>query len=132
MRRSVFSLVVGTILLTSPSVVQAGKISTPAISRSATIGQAVVCTVANTSNRAVGPFDITIFKRDGTVADSALGRDLAAGESTSEIADASEFGNSPTARCVVEGKGISKNKTPVTLCVTSMTDIDCQAAVSVP
>ena len=132
MRSSIISLTVLTVLLASSAVVYAGTIKTPALTRSSSLDQRLFCLVANTTGREIGPYDITIFKFDGTVAESALGISTLAGRTQEIIADDSELGISPFGRCVVKGRGISKNRTPVTLCVVSSTTNDCHGAVSVP
>ena len=131
MRSSIISLTVLTVLLASSAVVYAGTIKTPALTRSNALDQRLFCLVANTTGKVIGPYAITIFKADGTVAASTFPSTLA-GSTSSATASDSQLAGSAFGRCVVQGKGISKNRTPVTLCVVSAGTNDCQAAVSVP
>ena len=132
MRSSIISLTVLTAVLAGSTVVYAGRINTPPITRSNTLNQGLRCLVANTTAKTVGPYDITILTSTGAVADSILGITTTAGRISFGNASDTELGAALSARCVVEGKGISKKKTPVTLCVISEATTDCQAAVSVP
>ena len=132
MRISIVSLTTLTAVLMSSTITYAGTIKTPNIVRSNQNDQGVVCAVANTTTKSVGPFNITIIDEVGDDAASANNVTLGAGGSASLPATDLQLDGSQVARCVVEGKGISKNKTPVTLCVVNAMNADCQAAVSVP
>ena len=110
----------------------AGRILTPSLVRDSGLNQRLLCSVVNGNNKVIGPFSITIFRGDGPVANSANVVSMAPGVVLATTATGFLLDPTLTAYCVVEGKGISKSKTPVTLCVIPESTSDCMAAVSVP
>jgi len=128
------SLAVGSLvfLLGSLAAIEeadAGVINTPPMTRD--FGDGMGCVVANTGNKAVGPITFTIFRRSGVVAKTSIVSSLDANAMVGLAAFGADFGLSDDiAYCRVEGKGISKNRTPVTLCSLSGVSTSCQVAVS--
>lgn len=130
MRKIAFlGLLVSSVLISSAA--HAGKISTPPILRSGTEEDIIQCVVANAGPKAVGPFDMTIYGADGSVATQSLGLNLNPNASTRVLAFDADL-NGLSGFCRVEGQGISKRKTPVTICVTTLGLARCEASVSAP
>jgi hypothetical protein len=123
---------VALLVLAAGSVALAGKINTPPIQRSSTSDDFIQCVVANVGKRAAGPFKVSIFGSSGNLATEELGLMLDTNASMRVLAGSAQLGADLSAFCRVEGKGISKNKTLVTLCTTTSSLARCEAAVSVP
>lgn len=119
-------------LLASSTLAWAGKIVTPPLSRSNTLNQRVRCLLANTTDKTIGPYSITVVTNLGGEAVSVSGFMTPPGTINVLTASEADFGITDTLRCEVEGSGISKRKTPVTFCVIPQTDANCLATVSVP
>lgn len=107
----------------------AGVVNTPPITRG--FGEGIGCVVANTGNKAVGPITFTIFQKSAGVAKTTVVSSLDANAMVGLAALSADFGLSQDiAYCRVEGKGISKARTPVTVCSLLGGSTSCQVAVS--
>ena len=126
------SLAILTVLLSTSTAAYAGRVATPGIFRSRNLEQRLLCMVTNTTSGYVGPYTITIIDSYGTEVDSTTISKTRAGRINYLEASDADLGSITRAWCEVDGKGISKTRTPVTLCVTASTNSACQAAVSVP
>jgi len=116
--------------LAATAEADAGVINTPPMTRSS--GDGIGCVVANTGKKAVGPITFTIFRRSGVVAKTTILSSLDANATSGLAALSADFQlfGDDIAYCRVEGKGISKSRTPVTLCLLPGGSTSCQAAVS--
>lgn len=132
MQRLVSRLAVAALCTALAGEVEAGTLVTPALAIHNGLNQRVACTVVNGGKKEIGPFTISILRSNGALADQTTIDSLSPGATTFLVADESEIGTTSTAACIVDGKGISKKKTPASLCVVPQTTFDCQAAVQAP
>ena len=124
------ALVAALALIGSSAIASAGTVTTPPISRSDSLSQRLGCFVSNPGKKVIGSFTITLVGPGGTSIAQGTIDDLSpSGIATLLVSDAALGGNT-TGACVVDGKGISKKKVRVTLCVIGATTNDCQAAVA--
>jgi len=94
---------------------RAGTINTPPITVGS--GEGVGCVTANTGNKVIGPITVTAssLEPNGSVGLAVSSAQLGIFQDI--------------AYCRVEGKGISRSKTPVTLCALPAGSTTCLAAV---
>ncbi len=84
-----------------------------------------MCLVSNSGTKAIGPATLTVFSFNGVPSTGNLSS-LAPGATTFFQVS----GSNTTGHCVVEGKGVSKSKTPVTLCRVAVSGGACLSAVT--
>jgi len=107
---------------------RAGTINTPPITVGS--GEGVGCVTANTGNKVIGPITFTVFRRNATVANTVTASSLEPNGSVGLAVSSAQLGIfQDIAYCRVEGKGISRSKTPVTLCALPAGSTTCLAAV---
>jgi hypothetical protein len=120
-----------TLVLSASTNARAGEVHTPLVSRSDAQDQGLACSVVNLGDKAIGPVTIRIFDESGAAARTVTLAELRPGRPGGLAAlDSHLFGL--LGHCRVEGKGVSKRTTPVTLCVIPETDFNCLAAVTSP
>jgi len=131
MSRSV-SVACGLAALLVGTAAYAGRLQTPPVTRSGAADTDVRCAVTNASKKPIGPLTMTIYRANGTVAQSIPGIAVSPNESRIILALNGNLGITSAAFCVVEGKGVRKARTPATLCLTSAGNGNCLAATTVP
>ena len=127
MRSYVIGFSALVLILGASGVVEAGRINTPPIT--VDFSGDLACVVTNVTKKTIGPLTVTVFDGNGMIAEAAEITTLDANVSRGVLAGlVFDVGF-----CRVEGSGVSKRKTPVTLCaVVPGTTSRCGAAVSVP
>ncbi len=114
------------------SVALAGTIHTPPIGRTPTVEDDVLCLVANTASHAIGPLSVRVYRSSGIIANSVVVESLEPKATLQLRAPKANLGPTGGVFCEVEGTGVSRRRTPTTLCVVETGSDTCLGSVSVP
>lgn len=118
-------------LLGTAEIATAKTLSTPPVFFDKGAIGFVGCLVTNTTAKPIGPVTIDILDEAGTKLNG--GSATIAPEATAFVLPSnSSLGTSGLARCKVDGKGVARGKTLITLCVFPPGSLTCEAAVTVP
>jgi hypothetical protein len=126
-------LAVATIALLGTAETAAAKpLSTPPVYFDKGAGGFVGCLVTNTTAKPIGPVTVDVLDDTGAKLSGGTFGSIAPEATVSLLPNNSALGTLGLVRCKVDGKGVAKNKTLITLCVFPPGSLTCEAAVTVP
>lgn len=129
--RSLIVAATSLVLLGTAEIATAKPLSTPPVSFDKGALGFVGCLVTNTTAKPIGP--VTIDFLDEAGARLTGGSATIAPEATVSILPSnSSLSASGLVRCKVDGKGVARGKTLITLCVFPPGSLTCETAVTVP
>lgn len=129
--RSLIVAAASVVLLATAGIAAAKPLSTPPVLFDKGALGFVGCLVTNTTAKPIGP--VTIDFLDGAGGRLTGGSATIAPEQTVSILPSNSIlSANGLVRCKVDGKGVARGKTLITLCVFPPGSLTCEAAVTVP
>lgn len=130
--RSLILAAATIVLLGTAEIATAKPLSTPPVFFDKGALGFVGCLVTNATAKPIGPVTIDILDEAGARLTGGSSASIAPEATVSVLPSNSALGTTGLVRCKVDGKGVGKNKTLITLCVFPPGSLTCEAAVTVP